>query len=596
MPISNPKLQAIRSLMAEKGIDAYLIPNTDPHQSEYLPEYWRIMPWLTGFTGSAGTILITSDFAGVWTDSRYFIQAERQLEGSGFSLMKLRIPHTPGYIDWITDNLKPGDKVGTDFHLISVTQASQLKAALKPKELLLKDVADLSVGIWQDRPMPPRQKVIDHTIEYAGKSRAEKLKKLGKKLKKRGCTHHLLTALDDIAWLFNLRGQDIAYNPVFVAYALVSIDQAFLFIDPAKLEPALAQELEQDNIQLLSYESIRLELNKLSSKDHLYYDPASSSLSLIKHLAPDLASSQGKSLVSELKAVKNQVEIDGLRSVMRQDGVAMVQFMVWLEEKLDQGVVTEVSAAQALEGFRQKQAGFEGPSFGTIAGYGPNGAIVHYSAEEASCATLQKQGIFLLDSGGQYQGGTTDITRTICLGEEATSEQRTDFTRVLKGHIALARAIFPKGTAGYQLDILARLPLWENFQNFGHGTGHGVGHYLNVHEGPQRISPSPSADYPFKPGMITSNEPGIYHEGQYGIRIENLVLCVEVAESEKFGSFLGFETLSLCPIDQKLIDPTLLSPEEKDWLNKYHERVFEELAPGLDEIHQTWLARATQPV
>ncbi|MEM9984984.1 MAG: aminopeptidase family protein P, partial [Bacteroidota bacterium] len=504
--------------------------------------------------------------------------------------------HTPGYIDWMVENLKPGSKVGTDYHLISVKQANQIKAALKPRELLLKDVADLSVGIWQNRPMHPKRKIVEQPIAFAGKSRADKLKKLEKQLKKRGCTHHLLTALDDLAWLFNLRGQDIEFNPVFVAYGLVSLDQACLFIDPAKLEPDLVGELEQANIKLLPYESIRLELSKLKPNDHLYYDPATSSLSLIKHLPPSLASSQGRSLVTELKAVKNETEIDGLRSVMQRDGVAMVQFLVWLEDKLSHEKVTEVDAANALEEFRQRQSGFMGPSFGTIAGYGPNGAIVHYSAEEATCATLQKEGIFLLDSGGQYQGGTTDITRTICLGEEATNEQKVDFTRVLKGHIALARAIFPKGTAGHQLDILARQPLWENFQNFGHGTGHGVGHYLNVHEGPQRISPSATADYPLKPGMLTSNEPGIYHEGQYGIRIENLVLCVGVAESEKFGNFLGFETLTLCPIDRKLIEPSLLSPEEKNWLNQYHQRVFTELVPGLDETHQAWLAKATEPV
>lgn len=589
------KLASLREAMQQANLDAYVIPNADPHGSEYPPEHWRIMPWLTGFTGSAGTIVITADFAGLWTDSRYFIQAEAQLADSGFELMKLKVPHTPEYQTWLVEQLPRNSRVGIDARLMSLSQSRRLAKRFGRQGLDLTEAPDLISACWEDRPPLPSEPIQAHSPDLAGINRSNKLAALREEMQACQATHHLISSLDDIAWTLNLRGSDVAYNPVFMAYLVVDREQAILFVDREKLSPELQAELSADGVRVDEYEGIAHYLGGLSPSERLLVDPAKTSLWLSRQWKALTNLEEAANPSTNLKAIKNATEIQHLRQVMIRDGIALVRFLRWLEAEVGQGQLTEVSVADRLENFRQEQPHYVGPSFGTIAGYEANGAIVHYSAESETAAKLQPQGLLLLDSGGQYQDGTTDITRTIALGE-VSGAQRRDFTLVLKGHIGLATAIFPLGTTGVQLDGYARRPLWDHLVNFGHGTGHGVGFFLNVHEGPQRISPSPSASEPFKPGMLTSNEPGIYHHGQYGIRIENLILCVEEGETEHFGKFLGFETLSLCPIDLSLVDKSLLNEQELIWLNRYHAKVYEALAPNLSEAERDWLCSKTTAI
>jgi Xaa-Pro aminopeptidase len=589
------KIAHLREAMQQAKLDAYVLPHADPHGSEYLPEHWRIMPWLTGFTGSAGTVVLTADFAGLWTDSRYFIQAEAQLKDSGFELMKLKVPHTPEYQAWLVEQLPRDSRVGIDARLLSLSQSRRLAKRFGRHNLTLIDAPDLIDAWWKDRPLLPSQPIEAHRADLAGINRRDKLAALREKMKAHQATHHLVSSLDDIAWTLNLRGSDVAYNPVFMAYLVVDHKQAILFVDPKKLSPELKAQLAADGVRVDEYEGIAGYLGSLSPSEHLLVDPAQISLWLSRQWKALTNLEEATNPSTNLKAVKNATEIQHLRQVMIRDGIALLRFLRWLEAEVGQNPLTEVSVAERLEAFRQEQLHYVGPSFGTIAGYEANGAIVHYSAEPETAAQLEPRGILLLDSGGQYRDGTTDITRTIALGE-VSGAQRRDFTLVLKGHIGLATAIFPQGTTGVQLDGYARRPLWDHLVNFGHGTGHGVGFFLNVHEGPQRISPSPSASEPFKPGMLTSNEPGLYHQGHYGIRIENLILCVEEGETEHFGKFLGFETLSLCPIDLRLVDKSLLHEQELIWLNRYHAKVYEALAPHLSEDEKAWLRDKTTAI
>lgn len=588
------KLSALRQAMTFQGVHAYFIPNSDPHQSEYLPEHWRIMPWLTGFTGSSGNVVVTADFAGVWTDSRYFIQAEQQLAGTGFELVKLTIPHTAEYIDWMVEQCPEGSTVGIDGNLLSLASKRAMEAAFRSKNLLIKDVGNLIAGIWEDRPGLPSGEVFAHEEVFAGKSRIDKLEAVRQLMAQQGIHYHLYTALDEIAWLFNLRGTDVEFNPVPLAYALIDPCDATLFIDRNKVPAALAEELQQQGIKLAPYTQIQGRLRQLNGKKSVYYEPGKTSFQLSQCIPANSPKIEGMHLSTPLKAIKNEREIEQIRQVMIKDGVAMVRFLKWLEASVGKMEITEVSAAEKLEAFRAEQEHFVGPSFSTIAGYQGNGAIVHYRAEPETAANLQPEGIFLLDSGGQYLDGTTDITRTVALSP-ASEEAKRDFTLVLKGHIAIATSIFPKGTRGYQLEGLARRALWAHGMNYGHGTGHGVGFFLNVHEGPQTLGTGASgrSATPFEVGMLTSNEPGIYHQDRYGIRIENLILCVEHSESEAFGQFLAFETVTMCPIDLSLIDKSLLSQEEITWFNAYHDEVREKLSPLLSEEEVAWLEEKT---
>jgi len=588
------KITRVREEISNAGMDAYIIPITDPHQGEYMPERHRAIAWLTGFTGSAGTVVITNDFAGLWTDSRYFIQAEQQLKDSPVSLVKLKIPHTPEYIEWIAETLPGNSRVGVDANVISVSRVRRIKESFSNVGISLDTEHDIVNLVWKNRPEMPENKVFELDVQYAGVTRKDKLHVIREQMQKKKATHHLLTALDDIAWTFNIRGTDVCYNPLVTAYSVISETFAFIFINQKKLPKQLKQKLIDDGLEIKPYDEIKKFLFGLESKDVMMISPGSTSFSLFNSIPEKVKVIEDISIPTRLKAIKNDIEIDHIRNVMVKDGVALTKFFFWLEQNLGKEKITEISASKKLEAFRRDQDNFVHPSFATIAGYGPHGAIVHYEATPETDVELKQDSLFLLDSGGHYLDGTTDITRTNAL-VQPTVEQKRDFTLALKGTINLARIEFPEGTKGYQIEILARKALWENGLNYGHETGHGVGFFLNVHEGPQTIGTGASgnAQVSMEPGMLTADEPGIYREGEYGIRTENLILCVPSKETE-FGKFLKFETVTLCFIDTDLVDKSLLDEKEIKWLNDYHKKVFEKLSPNLDEDERKWLEAKTR--
>jgi Xaa-Pro aminopeptidase len=582
-----PNLQALRHALLAHRLQAYLLPTADPHQSEYPADHWKVREWISGFTGSAGMVIITADHAGLWTDSRYFLQAEQQLQGSTFVLHPLSATGTTDYIGWLAENLPPGSTVGLDGSLFSVAQLRKLEKHLHPKEIVINFQVDLIAAIWQDRPPVPLAPVVEYPLEYAGESRAAKLSRIRTKMLEKNVAFHLITTLDDIAWTLNLRGRDIEYNPLIISYLLVAKETAYFFINPAKVSDEIKQQLNADGVMLKSYDSLENFLKKLEQP--VLIDDRSLNVQLYRAL-PNQLVVKGDNIPLYLKTIKNPTEIAFLRQALRKDGVALTRFFRWLEQALLTRTVPEYEAGRMLNDFRAAQGNYFGESFSAIIGYNANGAIVHYRPEQNTSAAIKSEGILLVDSGGQYLEGTTDITRTVALSTP-TAEQKRHFTLVLKGHITLAKAKFPTGTTGVQLDTLARQFLWQHGLNFGHGTGHGVGFFLSVHEPPQGFTSSPHnqrGTTAFQPGMLTSNEPGFYKTGAYGIRIENLVLCVE-AEATEFGQFLQFETLSLFPIDTTLIDPDLLTIEEKNWLNDYHRRVLRELKPRLEPKEVEWL-------
>jgi len=586
---TNEKITRVREEMGNAGMDAFVIPITDPHQGEYMPERHRAIAWLTGFTGSAGTVVITNDFTGLWTDSRYFIQAEQQLKDSPVSLVKLKIPHTPEYIEWIAETLPGNSRVGVDANVISVSLVRRIKELFSNVGISLDTEHDIVNNVWENRPEMPENKAFELDVQYAGVTRKDKLHVIREQMQKKKATHHLLTALDDIAWTFNIRGTDVCYNPLVTAYSVISETFAYIFINQKKLPEQLKQKLIDDGLEIKPYDEIKIFLSGLESKDAMMISPGSTSFSLFNSIPEKVKVIEDISIPTRLKAIKNDIEKDHIRNVMVKDGVALTKFFFWLEQNLGKEKITEISASKKLEAFRRDQENFVHPSFATIAGYGPHGAVVHYEATPETDVELKQDSLFLLDSGGHYLDGTTDITRTNALGQP-TVEQKRDFTLALKGTINLARIEFPEGTKGYQIEILARKALWENGLNYGHGTGHGVGFFLNVHEGPQTIGTGASgnAQVSMEPGMLTADEPGIYREGKYGIRTENLILCVPSRETE-FGRFLKFETVTLCFIDTELVDKSLLNEKEIKWLNDYHQKVFEKLSPHLDEDEREWL-------
>jgi Xaa-Pro aminopeptidase len=588
------KLAALRKLMQEKGFSAYIIPSTDPHQSEYCPDYWKTREWFSGFTGSAGTIVITADFAGLWTDARYFIQAEEQLKDSGIELVKLKIPHTPEYLDWLADILPENSTVGINGEVFAQSLVNQMKKRFAGKSIFINCSRDLPGQIWKDRPAMSQNHVYEHETKYAGKTRRKKIELVQQEMTESGNDYQLLTSLDDIAWTFNLRGSDVDYNPVFVAYALISRESAVLFIDEAKLFNDLREKLISDGIAIKPYEAVTEHLSRLGLEENIRYSSSKISHHVFLGIPAHCVKTDDLSIPTVLKACKDETEIKLIRNALIRDGVALVKFFVWLEENLDRSEITEVTVDEVLTDIRSKQPGYIGNSFPTIAGYKDHGAIIHYSATPESAYTLKREGILLLDSGAQYVDGTTDITRTISLGKP-TEEQITDYTLVLKGLIKLSMAYFPEGTKGFHLDALARFPLWQHGKNYGHGTGHGIGYFLNVHEGPQGISPNPAVSFPLKSGMLQSNEPGFYNPGKYGIRLENLILVIPHIETE-YGIFLQFETLTLFPFDIKLIDLDILTDEEKGWLNRYHKKVFQNLSPKLTKEENQWLLEKTKAV
>lgn len=582
------RLAALRTLMQEHQIDAYIIPSQDPHQSEYVAARWQGREWISGFTGSAGTVVVTHNDIGLWTDSRYFLQAETQLQAAHGSLHKLDGKTPLQHIQWIKDQFAEHSKVAIDGRLFSHKEVRNMEKALAKKSIQLVTDVDLLEDIWTDRPELPKNPVMDFPVTYTGESREEKLMRLRQMLREQECDSMLLTALDDIAWTMNIRGADVEFNPVVYAYLYVHLNKAIVFIDPEKVGQPLAEAFEKAGLSIQPYGSIWNFLSELSADEVIWIDPALASSTIV-------ASIQNAGIfeqtlpVQKMKAIKNETEVQHIRHAMVKDGVALVRTFKWLEETLQQRTVKETELAEQLAHFRSQQEGYQGESFSAIIGYKGNGAIVHYRAEEDSCADIRPEGVLLVDSGGQYLNGTTDITRTFAFGD-VDPKVKDAYTRVLKGHIALARATFPEGTMGVQLDILARQYLWDTGKNYGHGTGHGVGFFLNVHEPPQGFVAGlgQRGTTGFEVGMFSSNEPGYYEAGEFGIRIENLILAVD-REDNEHGRFLCFDSLTLYPIATNMIHHSMLTPEEIKWLNDYHERVFHALAPQLTEAERDWL-------
>ena len=585
------RLEALRSQMKSNGIYATVIPQIDPHQSEYIAAHWQVRRYLSGFTGSAGDLVVTLDKALLWTDSRYFIQAARQLDGTEIELMKDGLAETPSIAQWLGANVPAGQYVGIDGMLFSHVAVGNLAQSLAAHSIEVLTDFDPIDSIWTDRPALPQDKIFIHDIKYAGKGADEKISAIVDNLKARSLNAILISALDEIAWTLNIRGTDVNCNPVATSFLFISAKRSTLFIDPAKTDDATEAYLRKVGVNIAPYDSLLDFLSSLAPQKVLVDESRTA-----ERICSTLGSNRyyGASPIPMLKGCKNDIQIEGTRAAMERDGAALVKAFIEIEQRLGAGeAITEITVADILQKHREAQPLYFDLSFDTIAGYAAHGAIVHYSATEESNATLQPTGLLLIDSGAQYFDGTTDITRTIALGTP-TAQEKSDFTLVMKGHIALGTAIFPEGTRGAQLDALARQFLWQHGLSYLHGTGHGVGHFLNVHEGPQniRLNENPT---PLTPGMITSNEPGIYREGIHGIRCENLVLTVP-AFSTEFGRFLKFETLTLFPFDRKLFDLTMMTPDEIRWVNEYHATVYARLAPHLTAEEQQWLRERTLPL
>ena len=589
------RIKSLCEAMSQHEINAYIIPSSDPHLSEYPADHWKSRAWISGFTGSAGTVVITAHKAGLWTDSRYFLQAAQQLEGSGIELYKMGIEGTPTIIEFLVKELERGEKVGFDGAIYSVADARALAIQLEKRGIELLTTPDLIGPLWTDRPPIPAQPLFVLPDELSGASVEEKLNQVNNLSHQEGADGLVLTALDEIAWMFNLRGTDVNYNPVGIAYAYISEEESVLFTLPEKLTEEVTDHLRKAGVVIADYSRIEAYLSKLPSGRTIFVDKRKTNSNLFYAIPRTCRIIDGTTPVCRLKAIKNETEIKGFHEAVVRDGVALTRFHKWLEEQIADptATVTEISAAQKLTALRAEQSLYIMDSFATICGYAEHGAIVHYSATPESDATLRPEGLLLIDSGAQYLDGTTDITRTIALGEP-TEQMRKDFTRVLKGTISLAKCKFPAGTRGSQLDILARKALWDCGLNYLHGTGHGIGHCLNVHEGPQSIRMEENSTV-LKPGMVTSDEPGLYRAGEYGIRIENMILTREDSKTE-FGTFLGFETLTLCYIDTSLIIVPMLSVRERAWLNKYHQMVYEKLAPHLNDEEKAWLKMKTAEI
>ncbi len=579
------RITSLRGLMLENSIDAVIISGTDPHLSEYIPDYWQSREWISGFSGSYGKVAITQTRAALWTDSRYFIQAESQLSGTGIAMIKDRQADSITINQWLEQELKEGSVVSMNGLTISAAEANSLEINLSAKGITLDINSDLVSPIWKNRPPLPQSMIIDYPLAFAGVSRSQKLAHIRIRLNESDAQSTMICQLDDLAWTFNLRGNDIKYNPLFTGYGFVDQNEAILFVEIKKLSVHLIDELEKDGIRVMGYESI-LSVLEEKSLTKVCLDPDRTNSLIYRFISRQCDVIDGLSFPTLLKSIKNEVEIAGMRQAHLRDGVAMVNFLYWFDEIFRNEIITELTIANKLKEFRADQSFFMGESFCPTVAFGSHGAIVHYSTTPESDVEIQSDGILLIDSGGHYLDGTTDITRTIATGE-VTPEQKSDFTLVLKGMIQLAMAVFPINTRGYSLDILARNALWNKGLNYGHGTGHGVGHYLSVHEGPMSIRPENNNE-PIRAGQILSDEPGLYREGKYGIRIENVLVCNNECQTD-FGSFLSFDTLTMCPIDRKLINPELLSIDELRWVNTYHNIVLTKLKPHLNREVLKWL-------
>ena len=586
-----PHLEALRDLMRSKHIDAVIIPGTDPHQSEYPSEHWKFRDYVSGFTGSNGTAVVTLDDAGLWTDSRYFLQAAEQLEGSGFTLRKENIPGEPTVLEWLGEVLDEDVVVGVDGRLFSLIEANRIEMFCAQNGFMFAPDFRAAEAIWTDRPARPMNPAFVHDEALAGEDVDSKISRVVDAIDAADADGLLITALDEIAWLLNLRGSDVDYTPVVIAFAYVSEDERVLFIDSEKVTSEVKDHLKKYGVKIKDYDDIEKFLGKISSTATVMVDPNRVSDALGQAMICN--KTYMASPVIALKGVKNECQIAGFRQAMLYDGAAMVRMMMWLEQNVANGI-TEMDVDRRLQQERAAYASNRGDSFHMIAGYKDHGAIVHYEATDESAYTLAPEGLLLIDTGGQYLEGTTDITRTISLGNPTASEKH-DYTLILKGHLALARAVFPKGTMGVQLDVLARGPLWNEGMTYLHGTGHGVGHFLGCHEGPQsiRMEANPT---PIELGMVTSNEPGIYKTGEYGIRTENLLLCVPACSNEEWGEFYKFESLTLFPYDTTLMDMDMLSREEVKQINDYHAMVCERLRPLLNADEAQWLEQKCKSI
>ena len=593
------RITQLREVMAREAVHAVLVPSADPHLSEYLPGRWQGRQWLSGFTGSMATLVVAADRAALFADSRYWVQAEAELAGTGIELVKIATGASLAHIDWLANHTPSGATVSVDGQVLGLATHQQLLAALQAKGVKLRTNGDLLDAIWPDRPSLPTQAVYEHLAPHATLSRAEKLAQVRKAMAAHGATHHFISTVDDQAWLTNLRGSDVTYNPVFLSHLLLDMTGATLFVGANKVDAALQQHLAADGIRLAPYEQAGAALAALRPHDTLLLDPKRVTFGLRTKVAPGCAVREAINPSTLLKSRKGQAEAAHVRQAMEQDGAAMCEFYAWFEAALTRGErLTELTVDEHLSAARARRPGFVGLSFSTIAGFNANGAMPHYRATNESHAQIQGDGLLLIDSGGQYLGGTTDITRVWPIGTVSAAMKR-DYTLVLKGTMNLSRARFPRGTPSPMLDSLARAPLWAEGIEFGHGTGHGVGYFLAVHEGPQSISKAvPDAHMAMEPGMITSIEPGVYRASQWGVRIENLVLNVPAttAEGATFGEFLEFETLTLCPIDTRCIDMGLMRVDEVSWLNQYHATVRARLAPLVSGAALAWLNERTQPI
>jgi len=586
------RLARTRALMEQNGIYALLVPSADPHLSEYLPAYWQGRQWLSGFHGSVGTLIVTPTFAGLWADSRYWEQAGKELAGSTIELVKLQ-PGQPGPLDWLAEQAPQGSTVSVDGAVLALASARTLETKLKERGAVLRTDIDVLSLVWADRPALPKQPVYEHLPPQATVSRVDKLAKLRETLKQRNADAHFIATLDDIAWLFNLRGSDVSFNPVFVSFALIEPDRATVFVDLEKVGVELRDTLQRDGVNLRDYTEINSALAALPATTRLLIDPARVTCGLLNNVSREVTFVEGLNPTTFAKSQKSLDDAVHIRQAMEQDGAALCEFFAWLEAALGHERITELTIDEQLSAARARRPGFVSLSFNTIAAFNANGAMPHYHATEQEHAVIEGNGLLLIDSGGQYLGGTTDITRMVPVGTPAR-EQKHDCTRVLKGVIALSRAQFPKGILSPLLDAIARAPIWADNVDYGHGTGHGVGYFLNVHEGPQVIAyqAGVAPHTAMQPGMITSIEPGTYRPGRWGVRIENLVLNREAGASE-FGEFLKFETLTLCPIDTRCLEASLLTHEELKWLNDYHEQVRERLSPLLEGDALAWLQART---
>jgi Xaa-Pro aminopeptidase len=589
------RVQRVQDELVARGWHALLVPSSDPHLSEYLPQRWQAREWLSGFTGSMGTLVITVERALLFADSRYWTQAEKELAATGIELVRIATGASTAHIDWLARHTPPGATVAVDGQVLALAAAQQLRAALHAAGSLLRTDVDLVQTVWPDRPGLPGERIYEHLAPHAPLSRRDKLQQIRTALQEQGATHHFVSTVDDVAWITNLRGSDVAYNPVFLAHLLIGPDAATLFVGEDKVSQMLAQRLAADGIALAPYGAAGAALAALAEGQTLLVDPRRITLGL-RECVRGARVIEAINPSTLLKSRKSEAEAAHVRDAMAEDGAAMCEFYAWFEAALARGErLTELSVDEQLSAARGRRAGFIGLSFPVIAGFNANGAMPHYRASPASHAVIEGDGLLLIDSGGQYLGGTTDITRVWPIGN-VSAEMKRDYTLVLKGTLALSRARFPRGTLSPMLDALARAPLWDQALDFGHGTGHGVGYFLNVHEGPQSISKAiPDAHMAMQPGMITSVEPGLYRPGRWGVRIENLVLNVP-AQSNEFGEFIEFETLTLCPIDTRCIDRHLLRDDEVAWLDAYHATVLERLAPRVSGDALAWLEARTQPI